>query len=76
MAFEFEAMAYYESLPNPTREHFLQARAMYHKNLHHWLIWYYSPLNIWYWAIAMLCFTPALTFHLIAKHLLWCRTKK
>ena len=70
--------ANYSELGYSLREHGYSERIIksdalikYFDNTHHWLTWYYSPLNIWYWAVAMLCFTPALTFHLIAKHFLW-----
>jgi hypothetical protein len=36
-----------------------------------WLIWYYSPLNIQHWGVAMLCFIPAVGLTLLTRHLTW-----
>ena len=36
-----------------------------------WFTWYYSPLNIHHWGIAMLCFAPALALTLLTRHLTW-----
>ena len=32
-----------------------------------WVAWYYSPLNLHYWAMAMLFFSPALGCSLLAR---------
>lgn len=42
-------------------------------HVHVWLPWSRSPLNIHYWGIAMLCFTPALFLTLLTRHLDWRR---
>jgi len=36
-----------------------------------WLAWYYSPLNLHYWAMALFFMTPALAVHLVARYLAW-----
>jgi hypothetical protein len=38
-----------------------------------WFTWYYSPLNMHHWAVAMLYFTPALGMTLLTHHLAWRR---
>ena len=38
-----------------------------------WLTWYYSPLNIHHWGVAMLCVAPALGMTLLTRHLAWRR---
>jgi hypothetical protein len=39
----------------------------YTTHLHTWVSWYYSPLNLRHWAVALRLLSPALACHLLAR---------
>ena len=45
------------------------ARDLYRQDVRHWVAWYYSPLNIYYWGVALLFFSPAVGMQLLSHFL-------